>query len=156
MPQKVRMKARARTSHKIVLDFHALFNEPARLEDYAALSIPTLLLCGDRSPAPSCRIVEMLASAMPHARVVRIQNAGHMSPFTPFRRRQRGDQRAFVQAPCRDNPLGRLIRARTDQENRARTSRLRRPPMFSHRNYSDACTGILELPLVAISGHLER
>jgi pimeloyl-ACP methyl ester carboxylesterase len=41
-----------------------------------------LLLCGDRSPAPSCRIVEMLASAMPHARVVRIKNAGHMSPFT--------------------------------------------------------------------------
>jgi pimeloyl-ACP methyl ester carboxylesterase len=46
------------------------------------MSIPTLLLCGDRSPAPSCRIVDMLASTMPHARVVQIQDAGHMSPFT--------------------------------------------------------------------------
>jgi pimeloyl-ACP methyl ester carboxylesterase len=81
MPQKVRMKLGKNLS-KIVLDFHALFNEPARLEDYAALSIPTLLLCGDRSPAPSCRIVEMLASTMPHARVVGIQDAAHMSPFT--------------------------------------------------------------------------
>jgi pimeloyl-ACP methyl ester carboxylesterase len=81
MSQKVRMKFGENLS-KVILDFHALFEEPARLKDYAALSIPTLLLCGDRSPAPSCRIVDMLASTMPHARVVQIQDAGHMSPFT--------------------------------------------------------------------------
>jgi pimeloyl-ACP methyl ester carboxylesterase len=81
MSQKARMKF-CKNLSKVVLDFHALFEEPARLKDYAALSIPTLLLCGDRSPAPSCRIVEMLASTMPHARVVQIQGAAHMSPFT--------------------------------------------------------------------------
>jgi pimeloyl-ACP methyl ester carboxylesterase len=81
MSREARMRLGKNLS-KVVLDFHALFEEPARLEDYGTLSIPTLLLCGDRSPAPSCRIVEMLASAMPHARVVRIQNADHMSPFT--------------------------------------------------------------------------
>jgi pimeloyl-ACP methyl ester carboxylesterase len=81
MSQKARMKLVENLS-KVVLDFHALFAEPTRLKDYAALSIPTLLLCGDRSPKPSCRIVKMLASAMPHARLVRIQGAAHMSPFT--------------------------------------------------------------------------
>ena len=81
MPQKARIKL-GKSLSKVVLDFHALFEEPARLEDYGALSIPTLLLCGDRSPAPSRRIVEMLASTMAHARVVQIQDAAHMSPFT--------------------------------------------------------------------------
>lgn len=81
MSQKARIKL-GRNLSKVVLDFYALFEEPALLEDYAALTIPTLLLCGDRSPAPSCRIIEILASSMPHSRAVQIQGAGHMSPFT--------------------------------------------------------------------------
>ncbi len=67
---------------KVALDFQALFEEPAHLADYAALTAPTLILCGERSPAPSRRIVEMLADAMPNARVKRIPGAGHMSPLT--------------------------------------------------------------------------
>jgi len=81
MSQKARIKL-GRNLSKVVLDFYALFEEPALLEDYAALSIPTLLLCGECSPAPSCRIIEILASSMPHSRAVQIQGAGHMSPFT--------------------------------------------------------------------------
>ena len=67
---------------KVALDFHALFEEPVRLADYAGLTVPTLILCGERSPGPSRRIVAMLATAMRHARVERIAGAGHMSPFT--------------------------------------------------------------------------
>lgn len=72
----------AQTAQKVVLDFHALFEEPALLKEYAALSIPTLLLYGDRSPAPTRRIAEMLGTAMPRARKLQIQGAGHMMPLT--------------------------------------------------------------------------
>jgi pimeloyl-ACP methyl ester carboxylesterase len=78
-------EARFKTSQrlpKVVLDFHALFSEPAALHDYASLSHRTLLVCGEKSPGPSRRIVELLASVMPHARTVRISGAGHMSPMT--------------------------------------------------------------------------
>jgi pimeloyl-ACP methyl ester carboxylesterase len=67
---------------KVVLDFRALFEEPASLAAYAALTMPTLILCGDRSPGPSRRIVDMLVSAMPRARLEPIPDAGHMSPMT--------------------------------------------------------------------------
>jgi len=81
MPHDMRMAFCQRLG-KVVLDFRALFEEPATLEDHAALSMPTLILCGDRSPAPSRRIVEMLLGTLPDARVARIAGAGHMSPLT--------------------------------------------------------------------------
>lgn len=81
MPHKARMTLCQRLG-KVMLDFRALFEEPADLEDYAALPLPTLILCGERSPGPSRRIVEMLATAMPLARLERIPEAGHMSPLT--------------------------------------------------------------------------
>ncbi|MDX1514681.1 MAG: alpha/beta hydrolase [Gammaproteobacteria bacterium] len=67
---------------KVVLDFHALFSEPATLADYARLTHPTLLMCGENSPGPSRRIVDLLDSAMPDARIARVPAAGHMSPLT--------------------------------------------------------------------------
>lgn len=67
---------------KVVLDFRALFDEPADLDDYAQLEMPTLLVCGDRSPGPSRRIVELLRGALHRASVKRIAGAGHMSPLT--------------------------------------------------------------------------
>jgi len=67
---------------KVVLDFRALFEEPADLAAYAALTMPALVLCGERSPGPSRRIVDMLVSAMPRARLAPIAGAGHMSPMT--------------------------------------------------------------------------
>jgi len=67
---------------KVALDFQALFDEPADLNDYAELSHPTLILCAERSPEPSRRIVEMLVRAMPNARAELVSGAGHMSPIT--------------------------------------------------------------------------
>jgi pimeloyl-ACP methyl ester carboxylesterase len=81
MPHKARMTLCQRLG-KVMLDFRALFEEPADMDDYAALPLPTLILCGERSPGPSRRIVEMLATAMRLARVERIPGAGHMSPVT--------------------------------------------------------------------------
>jgi pimeloyl-ACP methyl ester carboxylesterase len=81
MPHETKMKLSQRLS-KVVLDFRALFEEPANLAAYAALTMPTLILCGERSPGPSRRIVDMLVSAMPRARLAPIAGAGHMSPMT--------------------------------------------------------------------------
>ncbi len=81
MPHGTRMKLSQRLG-KVVLDFRALIEEPAGLAAYAALTMPTLILCGERSPGPSRRIVDMLVSAMPRARLAPIPDAGHMSPMT--------------------------------------------------------------------------
>jgi pimeloyl-ACP methyl ester carboxylesterase len=81
MPHDVHMTMSQRLG-KVVLDFRALFEEPDGLSDYAALTMPTLILCGDCSPGPSRRIVDILAATMPQARVQHIAGAGHMSPLT--------------------------------------------------------------------------
>lgn len=81
MPTEVRIKISQRLV-KVVLDFRALFEERAVIDDYAALPFPVLLICGECSPGPSRRIVDMLHRAMPNARLERIAGAGHMSPFT--------------------------------------------------------------------------
>ncbi len=81
MPEKTQCKLLPRLD-KAVLDFEALFYEPADLAAYAGLPHSTLILCGDKSPAPSRRIVEMLVSAMPNARLKPVVGANHMSPIT--------------------------------------------------------------------------
>ena len=67
---------------KVMLDFHATFNEPTRLEDFRALAVPTLLMCGTRSPSPARRICELLAGTLPAVRLKTIEGAGHMAPVT--------------------------------------------------------------------------
>lgn len=81
MPLDARLKLSRRLA-KVLLDFRALFTEPAGLEDYAALTCPTLVICGERSPGPSRRIVAMLAESLVNVRVREISGAGHMSPLT--------------------------------------------------------------------------
>lgn len=81
MSHEARVKMSQRLA-KVVLDFRALFDEPATLEDYGTLAHRTLILCGEHSPGPSRRIVEMLATVMPRAHIKRILGAGHMSPVT--------------------------------------------------------------------------
>jgi pimeloyl-ACP methyl ester carboxylesterase len=62
--------------------FWSLCEEKTPLEAYAAIDVPTLILCGTRSPAPSRAITRLLAEALPRARHRTIRNAGHMSPLT--------------------------------------------------------------------------
>ena len=67
---------------KVALDFHATFNEPASLRDFAGLALPTLLLQGTCSPLPTRRICELLAAVLPDGQLTRIEDAGHMAPLT--------------------------------------------------------------------------
>ena len=62
--------------------FWSLIEEKTPLEAYAAIDVPTLILCGTRSPAPSRAITRLLAETLPRARHRTIRNAGHMSPIT--------------------------------------------------------------------------
>lgn len=67
---------------KVVLDFQALLNEPAQLEDLRGLSLPTLLVQGGRTELPSRCICKRLRDAKPAWRFRVVQGAGHMLPIT--------------------------------------------------------------------------
>lgn len=55
----------------------------ARLADLARLpGVPTLLLRGGQTRAPTRRIVDLLHEAIPEAELVEIPGAGHMAPVT--------------------------------------------------------------------------
>ena len=62
--------------------FWSLIEEKTPLRAYAAIDVPTLVLCGTRSPAPSRAITRLLAESLPRSRHRTIRNAGHMSPIT--------------------------------------------------------------------------
>jgi pimeloyl-ACP methyl ester carboxylesterase len=62
--------------------FWGLIEEKTLLAAYAAIDVPTLIVSGTLSPAPSRAITRLLAEALPRARHRTIRNAGHMSPIT--------------------------------------------------------------------------
>ncbi len=62
--------------------FCGLFEEETSLDDYRAVDVPTLILCGTRSPAPSRAIARLLAETLPRVRHRTIDGAGHMAPIT--------------------------------------------------------------------------
>ena len=67
---------------KVALDFHATLGEPASLEDFARMALPTLILQGSGSPRPARRICELLAGVLRDARCETLPGAGHMAPLT--------------------------------------------------------------------------
>jgi pimeloyl-ACP methyl ester carboxylesterase len=71
-----------RVAPAVALNFWSTMTEPQVLSDYALPRLPTLLLRGDRSPAPTRRIVDLLAAVIPDARVETVAGGGHMSPLT--------------------------------------------------------------------------
>jgi pimeloyl-ACP methyl ester carboxylesterase len=62
--------------------FCSLINEDTPLSAYAAINVPTLILCGAYSPKPSRAITWLLAEALPRVWHRTIRNANHMSPIT--------------------------------------------------------------------------
>lgn len=67
---------------KVALDFRALLDETAGLDDVARLAMPTLLLQGGCTRLPSRCIVHRLRHAIPGARFSVVGGAGHMLPVT--------------------------------------------------------------------------
>jgi pimeloyl-ACP methyl ester carboxylesterase len=71
-----------RTMPKVAAEWQLMFAVEDDLETVAQIDAPTLLICGGRTRAPARRVVEVLRSALPHARHLEIADAGHMSPVT--------------------------------------------------------------------------
>ena len=67
---------------QVVADFDAIEAEPTRRAALRAISAPTLVLQGGRSPAPAALAVRRVAEAIPGAQRVRLRDAGHMAPLT--------------------------------------------------------------------------
>ena len=63
-------------------NFAATMAEAIPLETYRRIQAPALLLRGAESPAPARRIVALLGSTLPNARIVTVAGAGHMLPLT--------------------------------------------------------------------------
>jgi pimeloyl-ACP methyl ester carboxylesterase len=61
--------------------FEAIFAEPLSLERLRGLAAPTLLLGGDRSPAPARAVAARLAG-LPAVRAETLHGVGHMGPVT--------------------------------------------------------------------------
>ena len=66
---------------KVRLDFQALLGEPATLADLSMLTMPSLMMAGERSPASTRLLVEQLGAALPNATTVQTRG-GHMGPIT--------------------------------------------------------------------------
>lgn len=71
----------ARNIGKVPLDFQAALSWPAGPSSVRSVAVPTLLLCGNHSPAIARAIVQRLMQALPKRYVGRI-DAGHMGPVT--------------------------------------------------------------------------
>ena len=70
------------TIPKVALEFDFAVDAPTTLQDYAAITAPTLLIVGGSTGAPNRAIVDLLATTLPNAKVEILRGAGHMSPFT--------------------------------------------------------------------------
>jgi pimeloyl-ACP methyl ester carboxylesterase len=62
--------------------FWSLIEVATPLASYTTINVPTLILCGTRSPKPSRAITRILAEALPQAQHRTIRDANHMSPIT--------------------------------------------------------------------------
>ncbi len=59
-----------------------LFSNPTTLADVRRVEVPTLVLCGEMTTPPERRMCEIIADAVPRARLAMVFAAGHMSPIT--------------------------------------------------------------------------
>jgi pimeloyl-ACP methyl ester carboxylesterase len=72
----------AATIPKVALEFSIAIDAPATLQDYAKIAAPTLLIAGSKTRAPARAVADLLAGALPNAKLAILKGAGHMSPFT--------------------------------------------------------------------------
>lgn len=67
---------------KVALDFHATLHDPATIDEFRMLAVPTLVLQGACTNLPTQRICARLAAALPEACMKTVGGAGHMLPLT--------------------------------------------------------------------------
>ena len=75
-------QALAQQAQSVLRNFEAVLGETWPLEDLARLSVPIQVVAGNRSPAVTRRLVELLIDSAPAVTGTRIFAAGHMAPVT--------------------------------------------------------------------------
>ena len=71
-----------RVGRKVFREVMSLMSDRTGAAAYTAVTAPTLLLSGERSPVSALRVAEVLLGAIPQARREVIEGAGHMGPLT--------------------------------------------------------------------------
>lgn len=71
-----------RVGRKVYYEVRSLSADRTGRPDYAGLSMPLLLVHGQKSPPAAVRVVKLLAETLPHAQLRVLQGAGHMGPLT--------------------------------------------------------------------------
>jgi pimeloyl-ACP methyl ester carboxylesterase len=66
----------------VLSNFAAGFADATALDACAALTCPVQLVMGLQSKAPAQRVTELIAEAIPQARLTLVGDAGHMAPVT--------------------------------------------------------------------------
>ena len=79
-PEEWRRIARNNAAAALTDFVNSIGTYPSRRE-LATVKIPVVCSYGERSPASMCRLTRLLASAIPTARIHRIEGAGHAAPF---------------------------------------------------------------------------
>ena len=77
-----RQRPVAESTRNIARWAHALMQEPARLQDLAALRMPVLYMTGERSPRSSLCVADLVIPVLADVRHVRFDDLGHMGPVT--------------------------------------------------------------------------
>ena len=65
-----------------VAGFRSNLSNPTSLQDLEQLSLPTLVMCGEKTTVPDRRLTEILRDHIPQCRYEVIPGAEHMSPLS--------------------------------------------------------------------------
>lgn len=71
-----------KTGRKQFQEVRSLMHDRTPAEAYRTLTMPTLLLAGSATPIASRRTSALLAEAIPRAKYLEIEGAGHMGPLS--------------------------------------------------------------------------
>ena len=81
LPEPSRERFRAMTG-STVAGFRSNLSNPTSLQDLEQLSLPTLVMCGEKTTVPDRRLTEILRDHIPQCRYEVIPGAEHMSPLS--------------------------------------------------------------------------
>jgi pimeloyl-ACP methyl ester carboxylesterase len=81
LPEETRASFRA-VGWKVFQEVASLMRDDTDSAAFGAISAPTLLMGGARTPLPERHVLEKLATAMPHATLQIFPDMGHMGPIT--------------------------------------------------------------------------
>ena len=81
LPEPAR-SAFLKVGRKVFQEVRSLTSDRTPLEAYRALTMPTLFMSGARSPLAARRVCEIFARGLPAAKLVTLEDAGHMGPLT--------------------------------------------------------------------------